>query len=306
MKRFLTLLVPALLLLAACTGTGVATPEEAARSSSIPTDTSTSSVRETQNVSYQGILEAAGIGITMQGTHQLRLSDGRFILLESEDIDLDPSMGKKVGVFGATRPTVEGNGTIMRVEEVILLEEESESSSLETSSAPVMEPPSSAAASSVLARSEAPRSAASASVAAVSTTDPVPEDLAARAAAMTKDNMDSAHWTQQYCTSHIGFCLPIHRNWWFKSFGATTSSLWHVEISNAAIQNLNEGPIMVKLLSGTSASKKATSGQVRIQGNWVVGLRDWESNEHFEITAPANLEAAVSYITEHLTVEQQH
>lgn len=280
-------------------------------------------IRETQNVSYQGIVETANVGIVMQGTHQLRLIDARVVLLESKDIDLNAYLGKKVSVFGATRPTVEGAQIIMRVEEVILLEDaaSSESSaSSDASSEQESESFSSAASSEITVSSIASSKAASSKAAALSSaapssavavssagpaTDTISAEVMVHANAMAKDNMAPANWTQQYCTAHIGFCIPIHRNWWFKSFGTTTTSLWHVEISNAEMNNLGEGPIVIRLLSGNSASKKATDGQVRAQGDMVIGFKDWDSNEHFEIIAPANLQAAVAYLTENLAATAQ-
>lgn len=313
MIRFLSL--AAVLLLSACSwfgGTSTDDTGDAASSAS-----SESSVRETQNVSYQGVIEALGPGVFMQGTHQLRLSDGRVVLLESRDIDLNRYLNKRAGVFGATRPTVEGGGIIMRVEEVIVLEEESSSVQGSERSSVTGEASSEALASATPASSAAavqntpavvvPAGTSSSMMSvpsAPSQNDPVPPAMSARAGAMAKDKMDPTNWTQRYCTSHIGFCVPVHRNWWFKSFGTTTSSLWHVEVSNAEIQNLGEGVIIIRLLSGNVASRKATDGQVRIQGNWAMGFKEWGQNEHFEIMAPANLRAAVEYMTGRLTAEQ--
>ncbi len=324
MKRLLPILVGcSILALGACSSSIAPGTQEDGAAASIESDvTSSQPIRETQNVSYQGIVEAAGVGIYMQGSHQLRLSDGRFILLESKDINLDNYLGKKVGVFGATRPTVEGNAIIMRVEEVLLMEEAASSQSsasiesvssaslssedASVSSAPLSSVASSRASSAAMNRSStiAMSSTAQSSVAPPSSGDAVPAGMQARADIMAKDNLTGGNWTQRYCTSHIGFCFPVHRNWWFKSFGTTTSSLWHVEVSNGEILNLGEGPIVVKLLSGSVGSKKATDGQVRVQGNWVIGFKSWGDSEHFEITAPANLRGAVEYITEHLTASE--
>lgn len=268
------------------------------------------SVRETPNVSYQGILEPAAPSVMMQGTHQLRLSDGRVILLESRDIVLGDYLGKKVGVFGAVRPTVEGGGVIMRVEEVLKLEEDSSSSEMSSDQASSAETESSSTAPASAASAAAPASKAAASVAAKSSAAPAPvassagasagsdvsADVTARANAMAKDNMAASNWTQQYCTSHIGFCVSVHRNWWFKSFGTTTSNLWHVEVSNAEIQNLGEGPIILRLLNGSSTS----DGKVLAQGSSVTGYKDWGTSQHFEITAPANLQTAVEYMIDHI------
>lgn len=324
------LLAGFLLAIAACSQTPTPEPvEETAESSSIAAEAS--SVRETQNVSYQGRVETLGPGIVMQGTHQLRLSDARIVLLESKDIDLNRYIGKRVGVFGATRPTVEGASIIMRVEEVILLENDpadeaassvgvgdasSAGSSVETASSSIASSSRAASVStSVASMAAVPPAASSAlpasapasadgSTATPSNNDAVTPEMQARSALMAKDKMSAENWTQKYCTSHIGFCIPVHRNWWFKSFGTTSSALWHVEVSNAEIQSLGEGTITVRLLSGNVASKKATDGQVRIQGNWVIAFKAWGDSEHFEIMAPAGLKTAVEYMTANLTAQE--
>lgn len=118
-----------------------------------------------------------------------------------------------------------------------------------------------------------------------------------RAAAMAKANMAVANWTQQYCSTHVEFCTPVHKNWYYVSFGATSSSLWHVEMSNEEIVALGDGPISVVLQSGTAP---AADGQVTVDGGTVTGIRAWTNNRHFVISAPAALEPAVRYITQEL------
>lgn len=108
-------------------------------------------------------------------------------------------------------------------------------------------------------------------------------------------------WTQKYCTSHVAFCIPVHKNWYFKSFGATTTNMWHVEFSMADIEALNMGPIFMNLSQGSSASMNAESGQIRTQGSDVVGFLDWRDGTHFEIIADARLKAAVQYMLAHVT-----
>lgn len=112
--------------------------------------------------------------------------------------------------------------------------------------------------------------------------------------------MSAGSWTQQYCSSHIEFCMPVHKLWYYKSFGATTSFLWHVELSAKEINALGDGPIVINLVSGTAAAKQATDGQVRTQGDIVMGFKNWGSNEHFEVSAPAGFDAAVRYIIENI------
>ncbi len=113
-----------------------------------------------------------------------------------------------------------------------------------------------------------------------------------------------AEWTQQYCSSHLAFCFPVHKNWWFTSFGATTSYLWHVEISSEEIKGLGDGPLVVNLVSGDIASTGASDGSTRTQGDFVVGYKAWNDKSHFEVSGPINLQSAVSYIATHITAQQ--
>lgn len=260
-------------------------------------------VEETRNVLYRGQLEEAGVTIFMQGSHKLTLDDGRFILLESEDVDLDDYLGEDVEVFGSVRPTVEAGGMIMRVESIMSLEESSASSSDESDASAMSESsplssgtadvPSDSSDSSV--SPEPPASSVSSA--------PLVEasgELSAKAQLMAGENVSAENWTQQYCSTHIGFCIPVHRNWWFKSFGTTSSALWHLEIGPSEMNNLGEGPITVRLVSGDIASAGMSDGVTTVQGNVAVGARAWAGNRHFEVRGPAILEGAVRYITEHL------
>lgn len=108
-------------------------------------------------------------------------------------------------------------------------------------------------------------------------------------------------WTQKYCTSHIAFCIPVHKNWYFKSFGATTSNSWHVEFGMVNIEQLGQGAITLNLVSGSSASVSATDGQVKDKGSDVIGYKDWNDGDHFEIIADARLRAAVTYMINNIS-----
>lgn len=126
--------------------------------------------------------------------------------------------------------------------------------------------------------------------------------LEAQIVLMAKQKYDSdALWTQKYCSSHTSFCIPAHKNWYFKSFGATTSNLWHVEFSIAAVEELHTGSIVLNLVSGTTNSMDAKDGQVKTEGNDVVGFKDWTNGTHFELIADARLREAVTYMLSHIT-----
>jgi len=112
---------------------------------------------------------------------------------------------------------------------------------------------------------------------------------------------DQSLWTQSYCTSHIAFCIPVHKNWYFKSFGATTSNLWHVEFGIATIDTLNQGAVVLSLVSGASDSAGGADGQIKIQGNDIVGYKDWTDGNHFELIADSRLRAPVTYMLSHIT-----
>lgn len=174
-----------------------------------------------------------------------------------------------------------------------------ESSSSEAMKSSVM---SSAVRSSVMqasSKSSVVSSAASSSQSSVAGNSAAIEQQNVLLAKQTYDQ-DSL-WTQKYCTSHIAFCVPVHKNWYFKSFGATTSNLWHVELGMSDIAELGDGAIILNLVSGSSASMQAQSGQIKTQGSDVIGFMDWQDGTHFEIIADARVKAAVSYMLAHIT-----
>ncbi len=148
-------------------------------------------------------------------------------------------------------------------------------------------------------------SSSSSTSSAVSSQSSLPDNSAAleqQIVLLAKQTYDQdSLWTQKYCTSHIAFCIPVHKNWYFKSFGATTSNRWHVEFGMVDIEGLGDGAIIVNIVSGSSASMQAQDGQVKSQGTDVIGFKDWTDNTHFEIIADARLKPAVSYMLSHIT-----
>lgn len=345
MNRTTLILATSLLALSACSSVDDSANQASSTSSEA---VSSESVQETKNVLYRGTVEKQGVSIFMEGTHRLRLEDGRFILMESETADLTPYIGQKVEVFGAVRPTVEQGGLIMRVERVTSLEVSSSSSvgdlifcggiaafpcpdgmqcvddpddscdpknggadcggictgtatssvSSEGSSSVSSSSNTSIATTSSIASSISPVSSSVAPTPVSSSASDwqASADLTAKAAVMAKDNMDASLWTQKYCSSHIGYCFPVHKNWWFFSFGATSSTFWHVEVGPSEINNLGDGPLSIDLVSGDTSA----DGSVTVTGDTVTGIRSWTGGRHFEIRGPANLETAVRYITEQL------
>jgi len=251
------------------------------------------------------------------------LSDGRFILLESEAVDLNGYVNESVEVRGSLRPTVEAGGMIMRVDQARLSvekedeeqppveEEDADDDDLEPQEEDEEETDDDTSEEGAPEQQDDNDETDDDTPTEEPTPEPSEEppqpqqlpspELVPRIEQMASETFTSDQWTQQYCTAHIGFCIPVHRNWWFKSFGTTTSYLWHIELSSEEVAFLNSGPIHVNLVSGTVGAKKATDGQVRAQADSIVGFRSWTDNRHFEISAPPALEEAVTYITNHLS-----
>ena len=120
----ITLVLPCLLL-AACLPFGDSDQEEIKDDAPSPAVIDNrieenTAPRETPNVTYKGVVQPAGISIYQQGSHRLVLEDDRFILLESDQIDLNGYVGESVEVFGSISPTVEEGGIIMTVENINL------------------------------------------------------------------------------------------------------------------------------------------------------------------------------------------
>jgi hypothetical protein len=122
-------------------------------------------------------------------------------------------------------------------------------------------------------------------------------------AQMAKQNYADGNWPEklQYCTGHYAFCIPSQKNWYFKSFGATTTSLWHVEFAMSEITTLGQGIIVLNLVQGSSASMGVADGTIRTQGSDVVAFKDWNDNTHFELTGDASLKPAIAYMISHIT-----
>lgn len=312
--------VAGVLLLAACTPTADTGNQNESSAASTETsamaESSARSVTPTV-VSYQGTLQKAGPSIYMQGTHELTLPTGKVILLESTDVDLEDYEGRNVMVRGIVQATVEEGGTIMSVQSLTALDtppaasseamsedaastDASEPAQQASSVAPTPTPTSSEApaASSEQASSEEQSSSEEQQTSSVEVSGDA--QFQAWVASMSNDDTSAGNWTQEYCTPHSNFCVPIHRNWWWNSFGATANYLWHVEVAPQFPENLGDGPLVINLLSGDVASAGASDGQVRTQGEFVIGFRSWTDGRHFEISAPASLEAAVRYMTANL------
>lgn len=187
----------------------------------------------------------------------------------------------------------------------ICMEQSEESSSSEgsslTSSSSSSEVSSTSSAASSSPSSTSPSSASSSSSSfSMSSTGNSNYDRALEL--MVKEEYSADRWTQEYCTDHVGFCVSVHKNWYFKSFGAMTSILWHVEMGAVDVGAMGDGPIAVELKSGDLAAMGAGDGDIKVVGGKVIGYRSFSDNRHFEISAPSSLQTAVTFVTNGLKV----
>ncbi len=279
---------------------------------------------------FEGILQSAGISVYTEGTHRLEnpAFDGTVLLL-SESVDLDPFIGMHVRVTGVARPTVEQGGTVVRVADIEVVEFSSssasseeapvfepaaeDSSSVEASSVQSSEPPVAASSSPPPPPPPPPKPAVSSRAASVKTVSSIPPpppppassapSVDAKTAAMAKARVDASTFTQLFCSKFIGFCVPLHKSWYYNnSFGAVSPYLWHVELSSQAVENPGDGTIVINLVSGPI--EDAAEEDVVQKGDFVIGYRSWTGNRHFQISAPAALRSAVQYMTDNLSVYQ--
>lgn len=277
-------------------------------------------VPETKNVYYRGIIQPSGINIYQQGTHKLSLPDGRFILLESDTVDLNGYVGEEVEIFGALRPTVEGGGTIMRVERAAAVIEEAE----EETDAEIADEPASSAKNEekdVLEQEteepeeeiapdtkeetaeESPEKEIPPQVdkieeeeeaklpdeTEIKVIDKNSEEYKALVETMSKQDYSADNWNQEYCSKHIRFCIPIHKYFWYRSFGATEKALWHVEFGTKEIENLGDGPLVLELLVGVEGQEPAKEGMA-------TATSKWDDKSFFFIYGPSEISDAVNYM----------
>ncbi len=118
--------------------------------------------------------------------------------------------------------------------------------------------------------------------------------------AKRKDYASQERWPKKYCSMHIGFCVPVYKNWYYISFGANGGSLWHVEFSEVDFSSLGEGVIMLDLKKGSSLSSAIRDGAVEVNGTTVIGYKDWGEEYHFEVSADARLKSAVQYLIDNI------
>lgn len=271
------------LMLTAC-GSSPPAPEELP-TDGLVTESSSSSSEAPRPATYQGQVQEAGISIYQEGTHRLVLNDGSFVLLEGDGLDLDTYLGQEVEVSGLERSTVEAGGLIVQVQNVTPLNASSASSSSDES----------------VSSTASVRSAVPASVSSAPAVEPVAASSAA-ANPMVKYKVDGSTMTQQYCSSHAGFCIPVHKNGYWNAFGATGRALWHVEVGSAEITELGQGPLVVDVISGTLSDAGASDGQVTTQGDQAVGYRAFGESKYIMVSAPAELQQLVSYTTRNVTL----
>lgn len=307
-KRSLALLaLPTVLVLQSCSSLwpfGDYADDEAMSSSSA---SSAETLTRYTDVSLQGTLMFQPGSAT---NYELRTPGGSVFALATGTTSYAEYEGKEVQIAGTLEESLDGSVRLLTVKEITEVVGEKSSSSEESSSS--VASVSSAAVSSFSASSKASAASSKASVASVVSSAPAAassasapstgdgssvhsEEWLARAKKMSRSRGPEA-WTQQYCSSHIGFCFPVRSDFWYRSFGAAAGSLWHVEISSEDILNLGDGPLVVDLVTGRLEGD-LSDGLIREADGTVFGYRNWTNNRYMRVSAPSELYASVEIIT---------
>ncbi len=284
----------------------------------------------TRNVTYTGILEEGGVTIYQEGSHRLMLSDGKMVLVEpaeSMDIALGLYVGKLVRARGDVMPTVEAGGTIMAAKEVHWIRREVDEEGVEREVFRVLcgggvgcqegfvcelseeggvcvEGEESEESEDIEELEEEEDESEHPFVGADQEVVPTNGRSAKALELMVDEDYAEGRWTQEYCSSHVGFCIPVHKNWYFKSFGAMSSVLWHVEMGAQPVDVMGDGPLVVELKSGDVAAIGVSDGEVTEVGSRVIGYRAWSDNRHFEISGQSTLLEPVTFVTNELSATE--
>lgn len=285
---------------------------------------SSSSVAQ-QEFTGEGIIQRITVGTYPVGTHALLRDDGSLVaLLLSSSVRLDDYVDSQVRVTGLAEPSSEPGVSLVTVEVVEAVSASSsvesssassESSSMQSSaeattsssvsssssvvsSAPVV---SSKSSSSVVVSSKV--SSATVVSSSVSSSTPVAQvsssSVDPKLAAMQRSTVGSELFVSQYCTVNGGFCIPMHKKWYFTSFQRQAGTLWHVEIGPQEINALGEGLIVVDLIKGPLPADSADQTAV-VSGNDVLVYKAWKEN-HLVVKAPVTLQSQAEYIAKNVT-----
>ncbi|MEK7218597.1 MAG: hypothetical protein AAB728_03990, partial [Patescibacteria group bacterium] len=176
-----------------------------------------------EELTYQGTVETLPVSSVPEATHRLSLGEGLYLFLRSDTVDLNEYLDQEVRVKGVVRATVEGDADLMRVSYAETILAEASSSSLENGTSSSSDVSSAEDASSVPAPSASSASRSSVRPEAASSASPIAvggdtSSVGSRSSAtasteqeieMTKASADASLWTQKYCSTHIGFCIPV-------------------------------------------------------------------------------------------------
>ncbi len=304
----LLVLLPALLALQSCSWLGSFTG-----GSTESTESSSSSSEETlsryTDVSLQGVV---WLQPGASDAYELRTPGGSSFALVNGTYDFAEYDGKEVEISGSLEESLDGTIRLLTVRELTEVvgdssssesssevSSESSSSSVSSASSQAVSSMASAASSKISSAAKSSSSVAVSSISSVASSsagsDVMSAEWKARMQKMAKARGPET-WTQQYCSSHVGVCFPVRSDYWYRSFGASAGSLWHVELNSEDILNLGDGPLVVDLVSGRLEGE-LTDGLIREADGSVFGYRAWTNNRYFRVSAPKELRASVEIIT---------
>jgi len=77
-------------------------------------------VEEGDVIEYRGVIESLAINVYQQGTHQIRLADGEFIIIQSSTTDLNKYLDKEVSIKAFEAEQLGNEERVLNISEILL------------------------------------------------------------------------------------------------------------------------------------------------------------------------------------------
>jgi hypothetical protein len=318
--RFVSILLLVPALLTACWDAGVGDDASSSSSSSftevpavVAPGVSVLEERPSQFLTQQGVVQS--IDTPAGPSYVLALSTGVRIFLASDVVHLEEFIGANVRVSGRTTVSADGSTVSMDVatlDDLSIVPQDQQTStsamSSEASSAvqssSVQSSVRTVASSSSWAESSFPAKIASSPSSSSISSSSASSQVAAtsKETVMQKSTIEAQLFTQQYCSTNIGFCVSLHKHWYYQSFGRNVPpALWHVEVGPEPVENVGDGVLIISLLSG-DIPDGGSDMSVERSGDFVVVYRQWTNDRYFSVSAPSSLESAAKQVATSIAV----
>jgi hypothetical protein len=115
---------------------------------------------------------------------------------------------------------------------------------------------------------------------------------------MAGDDISPSRWTQEYESQHVGLRVSLHKNAYWRNFGARPdqNSFLHLEVGHREIVELGDGPVTLDLKGGTLASLGVAEGGVVERDDIIEAYRTFDANRYVVISGDARLKNYIEYM----------